>query len=662
MKRVLPIAVVFGGCLAVLAQEQRVITTRSLLAEMVDLATLAEYPDPPFTCRQFSSYDRASTSPDDAATWFANGDAGKFLRVEERGGRKEFVMMDAAGPGAIVRIWSANPTGTLRIYLDQDEKPLVEAPMGDLLGGQVPGVPAPIAGFRSRGWNSYFPIPYAKHCKVTSDQEGFYYHVGYRTYPAATAVRTFTPAELEELAPYTHELAAKLSFPRERKTAAGAPRPQTLALEAGGKAARRFDGRGAIVEMQCALAGASLGDAAAPWRNILLTMSFDGERTVAVPLGDFFGGGPGVNAYASLPLGVTRDGVMWSRWVMPFQKEAVIELENRGPLPVSVSLAVERQDYRWTDRSMHFHAQWKGEHELPTRPMRDWNYLHATGQGAFVGAAFSIANPNKIWWGEGDEKIYVDGETFPSFFGTGTEDYYGYAWGSPERFTHAYHSQPRCDGPGNYGYTAINRWHILDRIPFQRDFRFDMEIWHWTETIKVHISAVTYWYARPGGKGDADAPTAEQAALRPMPKYEPPRTPGAIEGESMVIVERTGNPQRQDLDGCSGETQLWWRDGKPGERLVLEFPVSESGRYRVFVRCVKARDYGISQLYLNDQTAGEPLDLYSPTVAAGQEVAVGEFTLPAGSNRLTVEIVGANEKGTKDYMFGLDYLRLERVP
>src|SRR5678815_3493866 len=104
-----------------------------------------------------------------------------------------------------------------------------------------------------------------------------------------------------------------------------------------------------------------------------------------------------------------------------------------------------------------------------------------------------IRDSVKDWWGEGDEKIYVDGESFPSHFGTGTEDYYGYAWSSSERFEHAYHNQPRCDGPGNYGNTAVNRWHIMDRIPFTKDFKFDMELWHWEPSCNVSMSDVCYW-------------------------------------------------------------------------------------------------------------------------------------------------------------------------
>ena len=108
------------------------VTLKSLLGEITDLEKLTRFPpSPPYASRQSSSYDRASTSPSDPSTWFANGDSGHYLRVEETAnGRKEHVMLDAAGPGTVVRIWSANPDGTLRIYIDGAEKPghLAEIP------------------------------------------------------------------------------------------------------------------------------------------------------------------------------------------------------------------------------------------------------------------------------------------------------------------------------------------------------------------------------------------------------------------------------------------------------------------------------------------------------------------------------------------------------
>ena len=77
----------------------------SLLDEMINRDNLARFPAPAYTCRQASSYDRGTVAPDKPG-WFANADRSQFVRVEEKDGRKEFVLMDQDGPGAIVRFWA----------------------------------------------------------------------------------------------------------------------------------------------------------------------------------------------------------------------------------------------------------------------------------------------------------------------------------------------------------------------------------------------------------------------------------------------------------------------------------------------------------------------------------------------------------------------------
>jgi hypothetical protein len=172
--------------------------------------------------------------------------------------------------------------------------------------------------------------------------------------------------------------------------------------------------------------------------------------------------------------------------------------------------------YRWTARCLHFHAKWRMQKKMP-KGHNDWTHLECTGKGRFVGGMLNITNPVKGWWGEGDEKIYVDGEAFPSHFGTGSEDYYGYAWCSPELFTHAYHSQSRCDGPENYGQTSVSRFHVLDDIPFVRQFKFDMENLHRRGNSRA---AVSYWYARPGGNDFFLPITHEDIQITPLPPVE----------------------------------------------------------------------------------------------------------------------------------------------
>ncbi len=631
------------------------VSIRTLLDEMADLPRLTRLPDPSYTCRQFSSYDRASKSPEQ--DWFANADAGHFLRQEPRPDRTEYVMMDAEGPGAIVRIWSANPKGILRVYVDEDPEPVIEVPMADFLSGKVPYNPEPIAHVRSAGWNSYLPIPYAKWCKVTSDEKDFYYHVNYRTYPAGTNVKSFTPVQADELKPLVQDIAKKLNTP---KTLAPEDmvRTKPVKLEPGKtELVATLSGPAAVAVLS--VENLQAPDADAALRGVLMTMEFDGQPTVVAPLGDFFGTAPGRSPYESLPMGVAENGRMWSHWRMPFRKEATVSLTNHTDKPVSATIGMAAEPYAWDDRSMYFHAKWRIEHDDPTRPFRDWNFVEIDGQGLFVGAAQYVANRVKTWWGEGDEKIYVDGETFPSHFGTGTEDYFGYAWCNPAKFTHAFHNQPRCDGPGNYGHTAVNRWHILDNIPFTKSFRFDMEIWHWTENFAVTVAAMSYWYARPAAKDSLASPAVADLRVPEMPPYVPPKVAGALEGEDFRIIQSTGNVRPQEWGDLSMEKHLWWTDNKAGDKLVLGFPVTEAGRYKISARFLTAGDYGITQLSINEQPAGQLIDLYSDGVKPGEEQILGTFDLKAGENTLIAEIVGKNEKSTNT-LFGLDYLLLTR--
>lgn len=638
------------------------VTTASLIQEMTDLSAMAEFPNPAYTCKQFSSYDQKSKSPDNPTTddWFANGDAGQYLRVEQKQGRKEYVMMDAQGPGAVVRIWSANPAGTIRFYLDGAEQPALEAPMTDLLGGTFPGLPRPIAGEYSRGWNLYFPIPYSKSCKITSDEGKFYYHVNYRTYEPGTTVETFKLAQIQSLASTIEKLKTRLENPRGQDSQFGGDTQDfEMTLGAGESSMQEFDGPMAFTRSVVRLAAKNRETAL---RGVIVKISFDGEKCVEAPIGDFFGSGPGHNPFATLPLGMTQDGQMYCHWFMPFKDSATIEIVNTTQDEVTLTGELNLQDYTWTDRSMHFHAKWRVQWDVPSRPMIDWNYLQAKGKGVFAGASFTIDNPVKDWWGEGDEKIYVDGEKFPSHFGTGTEDYYGYAWCWPGLFTHAYHAQPRCDGPGNYGRTSVNRFHIIDRIPFNKSFNFDMELWHWHQNCKVNMGIVSYWYARPGATDSFKPVDAKDAVIRAIPPYVAPKVAGAIEGETMKILKVAGTANPQDWNNLSGEQHLWWHAGvKPGATLTVAFPAPKAGKYKVFGHFLQARDYGIHQLAINGKRTGEPIDFYRPEVTPTKEILLGEFDLKSGDNEFSATVIGANEKAEKAYMFGLDYLLLKPV-
>lgn len=652
--------------LAVSVSARAAITTESLLDEMTDLERLARWPSPAYTNQQASSWDRKSKTAADYEGWFANADRGHYLRIEEKDGRQEHVMMDADGPGAIVRIWSADPRGTLRFYIDGDPKPAIEAPMQDVLGGKFPGWPTPIAGMRARGWNLYFPIAYAKHCTVTCDTGGFYYHVNYRTYEKGADVKSFAPEDLTRLSAKIGDVAKKLENPRSAaRLPSGTTSVETATdLAPGGESKSKFfeltDGPKAIVGLLVTTEAKNLERAL---RAVVLLMTFDGEKTVECPLGDFFATAPGLNRYASLPVGVSEiDGKLrlWSHWWMPFARTAKIALRNLGEEAMHVHFRIALAPYAWDDSSLLFHAGWRIERDIPSRPFVDWTHLDVKGKGRFVGGALHIINPVKNWWGEGDEKIFVDGETFPSTFGTGSEDYYGYAWSNPELYTHAYHNQPRCDGPGTYGNNLESRFHVLDDIPFTRSFKFDMESWHHREDVKTTRAAVSFWYARPGGTSAFQPLTKADVRLDEIGPYQPRRVADAIEGEALKVIEKTdGDVRGQNTDDrFSSESVLRWQATKPGDRLRLAFEAPEAGRRHVKVRMMKAPDFGIVQLHVNGAAAGEPIDLYGKSSRGEptEEIDLGAFSLKEGANELTIEIVGTNPASAKKFIVGLDYV------
>ncbi len=241
-----------------------------------------------------------------------------------------------------------------------------------------------------------------------------------------------------------------------------------------------------------------------------LSIAFDGNETVRAPLLAFFGTGRGWSVFRSLPFTVSEDGTLTCRFAMPFAKRAVITVTHAGPgLTLAGRVTIDAVPFGAD--TLVFHAGWHPREVLGTRPFRDWHIGTIEGTGHQVGTMLDVENPpSAAWWGEGDEKITVDGEAFPSLFGTGTEDYFGFAWSTPEVFAHAYHAQTRAPGIGGGfgGFFSMNRFLVVDPIPFARSLRFELELWHWSET-SIAADALLYWYARPGGRDDFRASRAD---------------------------------------------------------------------------------------------------------------------------------------------------------
>lgn len=505
------------------------ISVLSLVDDMIDLDRLARLPGDDFATRQESSYDRRSRRPEDGESWFANDDfvtpaAPNLVRIEPQpGGGARYVLLDAKGPGAVTRIWTATPAGTLRVYIDDGAAPALEAPLGELLSGQVMPFESPFAQVTAMGFSLYFPLPFRSHCLITLDSitsmdpfsgrpvEKLYYQVGYRQYPdgARPRVRAYSSDELARAAPAVARVAAALrdDVPAPRE---GMERVVTIppaALRPGQEAVTRLDappGGGAITNLRFTTSERD----PARLRGTVLSIAFDGVETVRAPLVDFFGTGPGWNPTASLPFTVAEDGTLSCRFVMPFGASAVVTVAREpgnddAPVAIAGAVTVWARPFQGDGQAL-FHARFRPPQSLATRPLRDWHVATLAGRGRQVGIVLDVDNPPGVaWWGEGDEKVTVDGAPFPDLFGTGTEDYFGFAWSSTATFAHPYHALTLAPPPGHgfSGAFSMNRFLIADPVPFRKSLRFDLELWHWSDTT-VRLAAMLYWYAAPGGTDD----------------------------------------------------------------------------------------------------------------------------------------------------------------
>jgi hypothetical protein len=482
------------------------ITLSGLLNEMVDLGCLAKLPVVPFTSRLSSSHNRRSdhaapTHPD----WFASADAIALSTTEPA------TLLDVRGPGVLTRFWSANPRGTLAIYLDGGATPAVELDMRQLMSGQTAPFRAPFAFVAGAGWNLYFPIPFATGCRVTLDSPSsgapLYYQIDYRQYPTRTRVESFGAESLRAASRVLPEVSAKLARAPFAPTTTPTDRRHHFELDSSDPNRRSATltatgaGGGILRELRITPRGMD----PRVLRASMLSMRFDGMETVRVPLADFFASGVARSQVSAGPIAGDRSGFI-SRWPMPFAREAQLSVTSTGDGALPLELEVVSSDLPWTSRSLHFFAHWHAPETFASKPPHDWNLATLTGRGHYVGNVLNIINRNPSWWGEGDEKIYVDGETFPSHFGTGTEDYYGYAWCSNQRFTTPYIGQPLASPRQNFGYTSLYRFHILDVIPFQRSLRFDLEVAHWGPPVQVTYDAISFWYARPGAHARTASP------------------------------------------------------------------------------------------------------------------------------------------------------------
>jgi hypothetical protein len=253
------------------------------------------------------------------------------------------------------------------------------------------------------------------------------------------------------------------------------------------------------------------------WRKLILRMFWDGEQrpSVETPLGDFFCQGWGVRCnIASLAVAVNPAGGFNSYWEMPFRQNALITVENLSPEDIPgfyYQITYALTDV--PDDCAYFHAQWRRTNPIPYEEVH--TIIDAVkGHGHYVGTYLAWGVHNTGWWGEGEIKYYLDGDTaWPTICGTGTEDYFGGAWnfehpkGEYGVFSGPYSGLPQVIKPDGLYQSqqrfGMYRWHIMDPIRFHEDLRVTIQALGWRSTLEGQrrylplqddLASTAFWY------------------------------------------------------------------------------------------------------------------------------------------------------------------------
>ncbi len=250
------------------------------------------------------------------------------------------------------------------------------------------------------------------------------------------------------------------------------------------------------------------------YRDLVIRMYWDNEEapSVEAPLGDFFANGWGVRTHVmSIPVNVNPSGGFNSYWPMPFRKKAKITIENQSPKPMThffYQVDYLLQDI--ADDAMYFHARWHRSN--PLEYGTDHVILDGVkGKGRFVGTYIAWGQNSNGWWGEGEVKFFYDGdEEFPTYCATGTEDYFGGAFGFFDQSTGFYdnytapyagfHQTIIPDGKlvANMRH-GMYRWHILDPVFFDESFKATVQALGWRSEMRFlplqdDIASTAFWY------------------------------------------------------------------------------------------------------------------------------------------------------------------------
>lgn len=272
------------------------------------------------------------------------------------------------------------------------------------------------------------------------------------------------------------------------------------------------------------------------WRYAILRFYWDDETTpsVEVPVGDFFCNGWGEYApVTSLAVAVNPGSAFNCYWPMPFRKKCRITMENIDDEDMTLYYQVDYTLAPVPNDAAYFHAQFRRVNPVPFKK----NYVlvdSIQGKGQYVGTYMAYGSNKDGWWGEGEIKFFIDGDTqFPTINGTGTEDYFcgsydfdtrrvnskGVETSEYTEFSGPYTGLAQViRGDGHYHNAqrfGLYRWHITDPIRFENSLKVTIQDlgWHHNGTympLQDDIATTVFWYQLGGQNNFPKLPSRDE--------------------------------------------------------------------------------------------------------------------------------------------------------
>jgi len=652
---------------------QETITFGTLVDEMTNLNRLTLLPDQTYRTIQFSSYDRRSKTPGTKG-WFYNSDGfggepipgfEEVIEPPDESGTGTYLICDIDGPGAILRLWTAGLNGRIRLYLDNQDEPLYDGNAEEFFWNTASGISCIDNELTSpdiyRQFDAtYFPIPFSKGCRIEwigDIKKIHFYHVGIRLYEKKVQVKTFKTKDVTDYANNLKKLRDIFyNYGNYHKSVPAMADTINITIPENTSAELlHSEGPGAIDHFSIKVNAKDLETAL---RSNILSIYFDDADIpqVNAPLSDFFGAAPGLNPYSSYPFSIYPDGRMVCRFIMPFLKSVRIEIKNMSDESLDITSLVHYKDYTWIEgKSMHFRARWKMDHGLTASnsSVVDIPYILASGRGRIVGAAAFLYNPSDAvmswgnWWGEGDEKIFIDDDKFPSFFGTGSEDYFNYSWSAEQFFSFPYCGQPRNDGPGNRGYVSNFRWHISDDLIFNKNISFYMELRHHGVVSNFSYGRIIYAYTLPGCIDDF-IPISKSSVNRiPYLEWSPLAYLGSSGFSFSQAEDILVNPSETELvigKFWSEKKILVWKPLAIGDKLKFNIVKPEKGLYNLGITAAHMPEGGAFNVHLNGESVefneNDTINTRDSSRVYLRNYISAPIQFDSGDNEITLEYTG----------------------